>query len=225
MPGKTIPFEMRLRLGELKGVRLAIWLAYLLHSNRDGVAWPGLRLLARETGYNLDVVSDARNELIRQGWLRRLESQRQAGGRFAAPRLAVEIPDTDAEKSSSGRKATHGEQGGNRMEKTSAQRKDKISVRSINNEDGSRKVGQGQPTAQALPEDPWELVGLPGGTGDHEFDEFWKQLYASERESFSFWAIAATAVCAGDVPDVFAEAAQNYCDAHPVLRWPPRDSV
>jgi hypothetical protein len=51
--------EMRQHLHILKGAPLAVFLAISLHANEHGWAWPSRDLLARETGYNKNTVSDA----------------------------------------------------------------------------------------------------------------------------------------------------------------------
>jgi len=91
--GKMIPFTLRDRLFELKGVLLSVWLAYWLHSDATGLAWPSLWRLERETGYSLDWVCLARKELVERGWLRPCgEQPRGYGARFAAKRFRAVIP-------------------------------------------------------------------------------------------------------------------------------------
>ena len=51
--------EMRQYLYLFKGAPLAIFQCIALHANADGWAWPSLKTIARETGYNTQTISDA----------------------------------------------------------------------------------------------------------------------------------------------------------------------
>jgi hypothetical protein len=128
--GKLVPFSLRERLHELRGVELHVWLAYFLHSNRDRIAWPSLETLKKETGYHEDIVSGARNRLRRKGWLSKVsENQpRQKGGRFAAPRMEVRIP-SRTDKTSAPIKHRPGETSPDRTDVLWPDRTDETSVR------------------------------------------------------------------------------------------------
>jgi len=61
----TEAFYIRLRckfrdlLCELRGAPLAVFLDIALHMNREDTSWPGLRLIAEETGYAVNTVMEA----------------------------------------------------------------------------------------------------------------------------------------------------------------------
>lgn len=38
-------------LGKLSGIELKVWLCLLLHSNADGICWPSLETISKETCY------------------------------------------------------------------------------------------------------------------------------------------------------------------------------
>jgi hypothetical protein len=84
--------EMRAKLPEISGGALKVWLAYLLRANRDGVAWPGTKVLATDTGMSASRASKLRNELLRDGWLVAEGCVRGKAGTFAAPRFRPVIP-------------------------------------------------------------------------------------------------------------------------------------
>ncbi len=70
---------------------LAVWLCHLLHSPSSNTTWPGLEILAEETGYSVDWVGRSRARLCRNGWLEQIP-ERGERGRFSAPRFRVLIP-------------------------------------------------------------------------------------------------------------------------------------
>lgn len=84
--------EMRASLPDISGGALKVWLAYKLRANRDGVAWPGTKVLAADTGMSSSRASKLRNELLRGGWLIPVGCARGKGGTFSAPRFRPVIP-------------------------------------------------------------------------------------------------------------------------------------
>lgn len=54
-------------LRELKGAPLAVFICLALHVDRDGVAYPGIDTIMRETGYSRSVVCNALDSLVNLG--------------------------------------------------------------------------------------------------------------------------------------------------------------
>jgi hypothetical protein len=90
---KKLPCSFRDRLCELDGYKLKVWLAYLLHGNDQGVAWPSRSTLRLETGLSEDWISKARTALKKKGWLVLEGGGRDDKGRLDAPRLRAIIPE------------------------------------------------------------------------------------------------------------------------------------
>jgi hypothetical protein len=84
--------QMRSQLPAISGGALKVWLSYLLRANRDGVAWPGTKVLSADTGMSASRASKLRNELLRDGWLVPVGCVRGRAGTFAAPRFRPVIP-------------------------------------------------------------------------------------------------------------------------------------
>lgn len=87
-----VGFRDRLQL--FKGARLGVFLAISLHANEEGWAWPSYDLLAKETGYNRNTVSEALAELCKleiegQRVLLRYQPQAEQGGQFASNRYLI----------------------------------------------------------------------------------------------------------------------------------------
>ena len=98
---KKLPVTFRDRLHELTGAQLKVWISYLTHSNEEhgGLAWPGLKALARETGLYDDYISQVRGELIENGWLISKGVIRKSDGTFSgAPAFVPVIPEPGCEK-------------------------------------------------------------------------------------------------------------------------------
>ena len=91
---KPVPFALRERLHELSGARLHVWLAHWLHADKQGLSWPSLDLLVKETGVSRHWIIQQRAWLRKRGWLKRAsgEQPRQANNRFASARYYVQIP-------------------------------------------------------------------------------------------------------------------------------------
>jgi hypothetical protein len=75
-------------LAQLKGVPLSIHLAYKSYANKEGIAWPSLRTLARVTGYGINAVKGGKRVLIEMGLLTPTEQGRK-GGRFELKKFRV----------------------------------------------------------------------------------------------------------------------------------------
>lgn len=84
-----VPSEFRKGfLSELKGAPLSVLCAYQSYANREGLAWPSLRTLARDTGYGINAVKAARRKLIDLGLLIPVDQSREAG-RFCSKQFQV----------------------------------------------------------------------------------------------------------------------------------------
>lgn len=66
----------RRALRELKGAPLSTFLCLALHVDRDGVAYPGIQTIMKETGYSRSVVCNALAELVRLGLVTKRSAQR-----------------------------------------------------------------------------------------------------------------------------------------------------
>ena len=58
-----VSINFRDYLHTLKGAPLAVFLSIALHSDEEGWSWPSRALIARETGYNTNTISQALSEL------------------------------------------------------------------------------------------------------------------------------------------------------------------
>ena len=81
-------------LHELKGARLAVFLAIALHSDEDGWSFPSIKLIAKETGYSQDTVNDALNTLCSMTingnrLLLRFQPKRQKDGLFKSNQYLI----------------------------------------------------------------------------------------------------------------------------------------
>jgi hypothetical protein len=77
-----IPAWVRKILPELKGAKLAVLVAYWNHANRDGLAWPSIKLLEKETGYGKNTLKPARSALTKMGLLVPVQQYRDTDGRW-----------------------------------------------------------------------------------------------------------------------------------------------
>ena len=72
---------------------LHVWLAYFLHADPKGFAWPSLATLHMETGYHEDKISAAKKELVRMGWLEaNLIQKRKYHGMFGSKVYRIKLP-------------------------------------------------------------------------------------------------------------------------------------
>lgn len=98
---KTRPFaridceDLRNALPCISGGAFKIWAAYLVRANADGVAWPGIETLARDTGLSRSQASRLRNKLVDDGWLLSAGTSRGARGTFGSPCFRPVIPQND----------------------------------------------------------------------------------------------------------------------------------
>lgn len=147
--------EMRAALSGISGGALKVWIAYLLRANHDGIAWPGTKVLAVDTGMSASRASKLRNELLRGGWLEPVGCARGRQGTFSAPRFRPVIPQIHrAAKTAYGESTVgqetdspHGENDSHRTAKT-AHEVDSIEV-------DSKKVER---SADALPADNLKIT-------------------------------------------------------------------
>jgi len=63
-------------LAELKGAPLSVFLCLALHVDRDGVAYPGVQTIMRETGYSRSVVCSALGTLVDLGLMAKRRAHR-----------------------------------------------------------------------------------------------------------------------------------------------------
>ena len=77
-----VPAWVRNILPNLKGVRLAVLIAYWSRANKDGLAWPSIQTLARDTGYGELAVKRGRKALVEMGFLLPVEQYRDTNGRW-----------------------------------------------------------------------------------------------------------------------------------------------
>ena len=89
-----IPAWVREILPDLKGARLSVLVAYWSHANKEGMAWPSNRFLARTTGYSETTVKGAKKYLLAQGLLNATK-QIRTGGKFGRKAFSTEVNKTD----------------------------------------------------------------------------------------------------------------------------------
>lgn len=75
-------------LAQLKGAPLSVYLAYQSYANKEGIAWPSLRSLAKFTGYGINAVKRARKALVEMGFLDPIKQDRE-GGQFGRKKFRV----------------------------------------------------------------------------------------------------------------------------------------
>jgi len=106
-----IPAWVREILPSLKGAPLSVLTAYWSHANKEGIAWPSNRFLARTTGYTETTVKAAKNHLRKLGLLSATK-QIRVGGKFGKKPFSTEVkkPDhgTEVKKTADGGKTDVG---------------------------------------------------------------------------------------------------------------------
>ena len=150
-PYKCVPVALRDHLWELKGARLPVWLAHYLHSNREGISWPGLELLEKETGLDRKAIFRARRWLRERGWLEPVDGKQRRGARsrFESRRFRVWLPDFTAfPKSPHGQNVRTDEKYTDRVPKKSSNGGPKKSIRS--------RTKEGTKTKEAFT--AWDVV-------------------------------------------------------------------
>ena len=70
------------QLRQLKGPILAVFLAIALHIDERGRAWPSIKLIAKETGFNKDTVCKGLQALERMGFISRVQQTDAVTGKF-----------------------------------------------------------------------------------------------------------------------------------------------
>lgn len=94
---------------QLHGSPLAVWLFISLSINKDGIAFPGIRTIAAQTGYSHQGVIDAIKILEEKGYLKVRRGERKfnlyepefaAIGRANEPKPSVKLVDSSAHESS-----------------------------------------------------------------------------------------------------------------------------
>jgi hypothetical protein len=74
-----VPSWVRGILALLRGAPISVLLAYASHADRDGLAFPSIGTLCRETGYGINSVKKGRALLIGMGMLIPLRQERERG--------------------------------------------------------------------------------------------------------------------------------------------------
>ena len=70
------------QLAQLKGPILGVFLCIALHINEKGQAWPSIKLIAHETGYNKDTVYKCLGKLEQRGYISRVQRPSGELGKF-----------------------------------------------------------------------------------------------------------------------------------------------
>lgn len=70
------------QLRQLKGPILGVFVCIALHINEKGLAWPSIKLIAHETGYNKDTVCKCLAKLERRGYISRVQGIDGETGKF-----------------------------------------------------------------------------------------------------------------------------------------------
>jgi DNA-binding transcriptional MocR family regulator len=96
-----VPSWVREILADLKGAPVSVWIAYLSHADKDGLAWPSNKSLARTTGYSETTVKKAKKYLIARGLLC-ADGQSRNGGKFGRKKFRAVTE---------GKKLDHGTEG------------------------------------------------------------------------------------------------------------------
>ncbi len=89
-----LPHGFHKRLWELKGARLAVWLAHRSMEGKAGTSYPSLQTLAECTGYDPTVIKLARKWLREKQWLVSTGQNHTAKGKFSVPVERTAIPRT-----------------------------------------------------------------------------------------------------------------------------------
>jgi len=86
-PQIAVQLSVRFRekqLAQLKGPILAVFLCIALHINEKGQAWPSIKLIGKETGYNKDTVYKCVASLERMGYISRVQRNDRETGKFTS---------------------------------------------------------------------------------------------------------------------------------------------
>ena len=81
----SVKLSVRFResqLAQLKGPILGVFLCIALHINEKGQAWPSIKLIAHETGYNKDTVYRCLHKLEQRGYISRVQRPSGELGKF-----------------------------------------------------------------------------------------------------------------------------------------------
>jgi hypothetical protein len=65
------------QLAQLKGAKLAVFLCIALHINEDGICFPSVSRIVKETGYSRDTVHVALKGLETMGFISRVSGRRE----------------------------------------------------------------------------------------------------------------------------------------------------
>jgi len=84
-PEVSVRLSVRFReaqLRQLKGPILGVFICIALHINEKGQAWPSIKLIAHETGYNKDTVCKCLSKLEQRGYISRVQGIDGETGKF-----------------------------------------------------------------------------------------------------------------------------------------------
>lgn len=72
------------QLAQLRGAgKLAVFLCLALHINEEGLCWPSIELISKETGYGKDTIFAALKSLENMGFIARKKRRGDANGRLS----------------------------------------------------------------------------------------------------------------------------------------------
>ena len=108
---KKIPVTMRSHLHELTGNELKVWMYFHLRSGADATSYPSNKLIAQETGINIETVKLAKAKLRKLGWLEAGEQRKRADGSFSTVVEKTHLPWVENPATDNG-KPSHGTVGG-----------------------------------------------------------------------------------------------------------------
>ena len=77
------------QLRQLKGPILGVFLCIALHIDEKGQAWPSIKLISHETGYNKDTVCKCLSKLERRGYVSRVKRPAGKTGTFRSNRYQL----------------------------------------------------------------------------------------------------------------------------------------
>ena len=200
--GKLVPFSLRDRLHELRGGELHLWLAYWLHSDKDGLAFPGRKHLLKETWLNADVITRLRRQLVKKGWLVPGVGQRKQNGQFSSTVFIVQIPPPRSDEVSERPKRLHHGEFPHRSDKVPTHRSDEVS------EHRSDKVSELSTTSKQYT----EVLQKPAPTGARSPSV--AQLRAAPCGSLGNEQKQKISVEGGNGMDVFSQKLLRITEAH-----------
>lgn len=176
-----VPANFRTELlARLKGAPLSVYLAYLSHSDKAGMAWPSLDSLATSTGYGVKVVKRAKHVLVQMGLLVPTD-QARPDGRFGRKRFRIAT--TVGSKGDHGTevsKSTHGTVGSfcpSTVGSKSTQ--EGLPSEGTPVKAAARGAAAVKPVGVFADSKAWEAIGLNRPMGPRGFRVLWQRAYAA----------------------------------------------